>query len=412
VQEGFKVLQCLGFTNKTISANLFSGHCNMYRNTRFFELLKVLPKPLFNRCVQRYRSDKHNKGFNTWDQMLSLIFAQLSGCRSLRELEVSYNSLPEHHYHLGCDPIKRSTLSDANRNRDAGVFEAICQGLLTQTHRRVRKEIKALLYLLDSTPICLRGRGYEWTESGSMSRVPGLKLHVLFSPDANQPCEAMITPSSVNDIEEGREVLLESGAKYVFDKGYCDYGWWWEIDRAGAYFVTRLKRNAAIKVVKSHPCSGDILSDDIIRLSNKRPGGKKNPYTKPLRRIVVQRADHDEPLVLVSNLVEAPALEIADLYKRRWAIELWFKWIKQNLKIKKFLGRSENAVRVQILVALITYLLADRYRQLSGSRQDFYLWMAELKCTLFQRPELNYLVEKRRRRRVSDLAIRQPALAL
>ncbi len=384
----------------------------MYRNTRFCELLKVLPKTLFNRCVQSHQSDKHNKGFNTWDQLLSLMFAQLSGCRSLRELEISYNSLTEHHYHLGCDPIKRSTLSDANRKRDAGVFEAILQGLLSQAHCCVRQEIKELLYLLDSTPICLRGRGYEWTESGSMSRVPGLKLHVLFSPDTQLPCEAMITSSSVNDIEQGREMTLEAGAKYVFDKGYCDYGWWWKIDQAGAYFVTRLKRNAAIEVVKSHPCSGNIMSDDIIRLSNKRPGGKKNPYTQPLRRIVVQREGHEEPLVVVSNLMDAPAQEVADLYKRRWAIELWFKWIKQNLKIKKFLGHSENAVRIQILVALITYLLADICRRLSRSSQDFYLWMAELKCTLFQRPELNYLVEKRRRRRTSDLSIHQPALAL
>ena len=384
----------------------------MYRNTRFCELLKVLPKTLFNRCVQRHQSDKHNKGFNTWDQLTSLIFAQLSGCRSLRELEISYNSLTEHHYHLGCDPIKRSTLSDANRKRDAGVFDSICQGLLAQTHRRVRKEIKELLYLLDSTPICLRGRGYEWTEWGSMSRVPGLKMHVLYSPDAQLPCDAMITSSSVNDIEKGREVHLESGAKYVFDKGYCDYGWWWKIDRVGAYFVTRLKRNAAIEVIASHPCSGHIMSDDIIRLSNKRPGGKKNPYTKPLRRILVHREDHEEPLVVLSNLMDAPAQAVADLYKRRWAIELWFKWIKQNLKIKRFLGRSENAVRIQILVALITYLLADTYRRLGGSTQDFYLWMAELKCTLFQRPELNYLVEKRRRRRTSDLSIHQPALAL
>ncbi len=384
----------------------------MYRNTRFCELLKVLPRKLFNRCVQSHQSDKHNKGFNTWDQLLSLMFAQLSGCRSLRELEISYNSLTEHHYHLNCDPIKRSTLSDANRKRDAGVFEAILQGLLSQAHSCVRQEIKELLYLLDSTPICLRGRGYEWTESGSMSRVPGLKMHVLFSPDAQLPCEAMITPSSVNDIEPGREMTLEAGAKYVFDKGYCDYGWWWKIDQAGAYFVTRLKRNAAIEVVKSQPCGGRIMSDDIIRLSNKRPGGKKNPYTKPLRRIVVQREGHEAPLVVVSNLMDIPAQEVADLYKRRWAIELWFKWIKQNLKIKQFLGRSENAVRSQILVALITYLLADIYRRLSRSTQDFYLWMAELKCTLFQRPELNYLVEKRRRRRTSDLSIHQPALAL
>ena len=384
----------------------------MYTNTRFSELLKVFPKSVFNACVRQFQSDKHNKGFSTWDQFLSLMFCQLSGCRSLRELETSYNSLATHHYHLGCDPIKRSTLSDANRNRNADVFEAICRAQLNQAHRRVRKEVKELLYLLDSTPICLRGRGYEWTENGSMSRVPGLKMHVLFSPDAQLPCLADITPSSLNDIAHGREIALESGAKYVFDKGYCDYGWWQKINEAGAFFVTRLKRNAAVEVLDSQSSEGDILSDERIRLSNKRPGGKPNPYVQPLRRIVVRRADHDEPLVLVSNLLDLPAEEIAALYKRRWAIELWFKWIKQNLKIKTFLGRSENAVRIQVLVALITYLLADQYRRLCGSSQGFYLWWAELKVTLFERPELIDRVRKRRRKRALDLSIWQPALAL
>ncbi len=167
----------------------------MYTNTRFGELLKVLPKNTFKRCVEQHRSDKHNKGFDSWGQLISLMYAQLSGCRSLRELEVSYNSHSAHHYHLGCGPIKRSTLSDANRQRDAGVFESFCQQLMGRAHRRVRNEIKDLLYLLDSTPICLRGRGYEWTQARSMSRIPGLKIHLLYSPDKQLPCDARITAS-------------------------------------------------------------------------------------------------------------------------------------------------------------------------------------------------------------------------
>ncbi len=188
----------------------------MYTNTRFGELLKVLPKNTFKRCVEQHRSDKHNKGFDSWGQLISLMYAQLSGCRSLRELEVSYNSHSAHHYHLGCGPIKRSTLSDANRQRDAGVFESFCQQLMGRAHRRVRNEIKDLLYLLDSTPICLRGRGYEWTQARSMSRIPGLKIHLLYSPDKQLPCDARITASTQNDIEYGRNVEIEKGAKYVF----------------------------------------------------------------------------------------------------------------------------------------------------------------------------------------------------
>ncbi len=262
----------------------------MYTNTRFGELLKVLPKNTFKRCVEQHRSDKHNKGFDSWGQLISLMYAQLSGCRSLRELEVSYNSHSAHHYHLGCGPIKRSTLSDANRQRDAGVFESFCQQLMGRAHRRVRNEIKDLLYLLDSTPICLRGRGYEWTQARSMSR---LKIHLLYSPDKQLPCDARITASTQNDIEYGRNVEIEKGAKYVFDKGYCDYNWWHQIDQEGAFFVTRLKRNASIRVLKSRSTEGDILSDEVIEFKNKWPGGgRKNNYVKPLRRIVVHREDH------------------------------------------------------------------------------------------------------------------------
>ena len=387
----------------------------MYTNTRFGELLKALPKNIFRSCVEQHQSDKHNKGFDSWDHMVSMMYAQLSGSRSLRELEVSYNSLAAHHYHLDCGPIKRSTLSDANAKRDASVFESFCTKLLARSHGKLRREVKDLLYLLDSSPICLFGRGYEWTRGQSMPHVPGLKLHLLYAPDAMLPCSAKVTRSTVNDVEYGRDIDIESDAKYVFDKGYCDYNWWYRIDQAGAYFVTRLKRNAAIEVLQSNLIeAGDqsiILSDEMIQFKNKRPGGGRiNHYMKPLRRIVVHREDHDRPMVLVTNQIETPACDIAESYKRRWAIELWFKWIKQNLKIKQFLGRSENAVKIQLLIALITYLLAYIYRQLSGSIQSLYLWVAELKSTLFQRPKLEYEVLKRRRKNKANFKIHQAEL--
>ena len=404
-------MQCLGFRDKTISVDLNSEHCNMYRNTRFGELLKVLDQNEFQRCVDRYQSDKHTKGFNSWDHLVSMMYAQLSGARSLRELEVGYNSQAPHHYHLNCGPIKRSTLSDANSKRDASVFESFCQVLMSKAHSKVRRELKDLLYLIDSTPICLRGRGYDWTERQSMSRVPGMKLHVLFAPDQQLPCHSRMTASNVNDVEYGREELvIEPGAKYVFDKGYCDYNWWYKMDQAGAGFVTRLKRNAALKVVERKQTQGVILSDEVVQFSNKNPGGgRKNHYLKPLRRIRVEREEH-EALVLVTNQMDESAESIAAQYKKRWAIELWFKWIKQNLKIKKFLGRSENAVRIQVLVALITYLVAYLYRQLSGAKKDFYLWMVELKVTLFQRVELDHAVHRRRREQMKRLREIQPSL--
>ena len=384
----------------------------MYRNTRFGAVLKALPKGVFDRLVETHRSDKHTKHFTTWDQFVSLVYAQLSGSRSLRELEAGYNGHAEHHYHLNCDPIRRSTLSDANRVRSPAVFESLLRYLLKGAHRHVRREMSDLLYLLDSSPVCLRQRGHEWTQGKSMSRVPGLKLHVLLAPAASLPCEVRITGSSVNDITEGRRIALERGAKYVFDKGYCDYGWWWKINESSAYFVTRLKNNAAVRVVESRAVSEPIVADEVVELSSARPGGKANPYTGRLRRIVVRRPDKDRDLVLISNLSNASAEEIAALYKRRWAIELFFKWIKQNLKIRQLLGRSENAVRTQLVVALITYLLAEQHRRLSGSTQAFYLWLAELKATLFRRTELEELVEKRRRRHQADPYCQQVAMAL
>ncbi|MCP4408381.1 MAG: IS4 family transposase [Gammaproteobacteria bacterium] len=389
----------------------------MYTNTRFGELLKALPKNTFRRCVEHYQSDKHNKGFDSWDHLISMIYAQLSGSRSLRELEVSYNSHAAHHYHLGCGPIKRSTLSDANASRDASVFESFCSALLTQAHGKLKRDITDLLYLLDSSPICLFGRGYEWTQGQSMPHVPGLKLHLLYAPDVMLPCTAKVTRSTVNDLEYGREIEIEPGAKYVFDKGYCDYNWWYRIDQAGAFFVTRLKCNAAVQELKSNPIeekdTSIILSDEDIQFKNKHPGGGRvNHYMKPLRRIVVHREDHDKSIVLVTNQMNTPAREIAEAYKRRWAIELWFKWIKQNLKIKQFLGRSENAVKIQLLIALITYLLAYIYRQLSGSIQSLYLWMAELKSTLFQRSKFEYEVLKRRRRNKANFKKHQAELLL
>ena len=307
-----------------------------------------------------------------------MMYAQLSGSRSLRELEASYNAHPAHHYHLDCACIKRSTLSDANNKRDVSVFESFCSILLKQAHGRLRREVKDLLYILDSSPICLFGRGYDWTKTQSMPHIPGLKLHLLYAPQARLPCAAKVTASIVSDLSFGRDTKLEAGANYLFDKGYCDYNWWYQIDQAGAYFVTRLKKNAKIGVIESKPIKpsdeGTILADEIIEFTNRHPGaGRKNHYTKPLRRVVVHREDHDTDLVLVSNRLDCSAHEIADLYQKRWAIELWFKWIKQNLKIKKFLGWSQNAVKVQILIALITYLLAYLYRQLSGSTQSLYL---------------------------------------
>ena len=376
----------------------------MYRNTRLGDIMKGLPRGFFHHVIEKTGADKHNKGFSTWDQLLVMVYAQISGSTSLRSLLSRFNSHEAQHYHLGTQVIKRSTLADANGKRNAEAFKELCNGLLQQTHRRVRKECQDLLYLLDSTPIPLKGAGYDWTHAHKTARTQGLKLHLLYAPQAQVPVYGNISAPNVNDIEDARGLASEGDATYAFDKGYCDYNWWHEINQQGASFVTRFKQNASLIKEKDRPVAADqrsiILEDSEVRFRNKRPGGGRiNHYQETLRRIVVHRPDKDKPLILATNDLERTAEEIAELYKMRWGIELFFKWLKQNLKIKRFLGRSDNAVRIQLLTALITYLLIDLYRRRHGIMTSLHLLVAELSVTLFQRPQVEAYVTHRYRRR-------------
>lgn len=389
----------------------------MYRNTRLGEVMKGLPRGFFDRVVAETEADKYSKGFSSWDQLLVMVYGQISGSTSLRSLLSRFNSHTAQHYHLGTREIKRSTLADANGKRSTEVFTELCVQLLQQANRRVRRDCRDLLYLLDSTPIPLKGHGYEWTHAHKTARSAGLKLHMLYAPQAGVPVYGHITAPNINDIEDARGLGLEAGATYVFDKGYCDYRWWHQIDRQGATFVTRFKSNASLVKTQDRLIPKDkqpiILEDSLVRFKNKHPGGRRvNPYQQPLRRIVVERPDKGRPLVLATNDLERPAEEIAELYKARWGIELFFKWLKQNLKIKRFLGRSENAVRIQVLTALIAYLLIDIFRRRHQIKTSLHLLLAELSVTLFQRHQTDQHVANRDRRRRMEFEEIQGALPI
>ncbi len=389
----------------------------MHSKTRFNELLNLIPRHSFTQLVAKFGTDKHAKGFNSWSHLVALLFGQLANVTSLRELTTAYNVHSECHYHLGTNSVKRSTLSDANSHRDAGLFEGLCKVLMSRVHRQARKEAKELLHLLDSSPIVLNGRGHEWALSQQSSRVTGLKLHLLFARDAGVPCQIKVGPANENDITYAQTMALESEAMYVFDKGYCDYNWWYKIDQCDSYFVTRFKSNAGISVLSERSiegCGDHILSDQVVTFKNRRPGGKRvNDYHgTPLRKVVVHREDKETPLVIASNDMSRSAEEIAALYKQRWDIELLFKWLKQGLKIKRFLGESENAVKIQIYVGLISYLLVHRYQKMSGSTHAFYLWLTELKATLFDRDRTTNNDRKRRDLPYSEALGRQVGIPL
>ena len=290
------------------------------------------------------------------DQLIALLYGQLSGAESLREIVGGLHSHKARLYHVGGRSVQRSTLADANAKRPAGLFVELFAERVGCARRGLRRQIGDATYLIDATSIRLGGRGSEWAHFSS--RACGAKVHVIYDAHAERPIYASVTAAKVNDITAAKEMPVEAGATYVFDLGYYDYGRWAALDAAGCRIVTRFKSNTPLTVSaeRALPEDGNILSDRIGLLPQRQARSRKNPFSKPVREVRV-RTDTGKVLRILSNDLEAPAREIADLYKRRWAVELFFRWVKQTLKIKHFLGVSENAVRIQVAVALIAYLL-------------------------------------------------------
>jgi len=382
----------------------------VFRISQYALLLKGISRGRFDRIVAEQGSDRYIKRFSSWDHLLAMVYAQSAGAQSLRTLEAGFNQHTSHHYHLGTQALRRSTLAEANSRRDPAVFAQVARDLMAQVHRQLRRECESLLYLLDSTSITLKGPGFDdWTAGNATRHTQGIKAHVLYAAHEQVPCRLDFSAANLNDIDHGVTVPIEAGATYVFDKGYCDYNWWYRIDQQGARFVTRFKHNAAVLIVQSRAIeatdAGDILEDALVRFRYRHPGAKRrNVYEKPLRRVVIARPGHATPLVLATNDLTSPARDIARRYKDRWQIELFFKWIKQHLKVKRFLGRSENAVKIQILTALITYLLLALYKHAHGFTGSLWTLLSVLRASLFQRPACEQETARRRQRRQDDRA--------
>jgi IS4 transposase len=270
--------------------------------------------------------------------------------------------------------------------------------------RKAHREAKALTYLLDSTSFTLRGREFDnWTLADRTRNTQGIKLHVLLDLTTRAPQWYSFSAANVNDVDQAAFVPLEPGALYVFDKGYCNYNWWKQIDAAGASFVSRFKHNAALTTREERliPAAEQdiVLGDEIVCFKRRRPSGKRiNHYDKPLRRVTVHRPDKATDLVLVTNDLDSSASDIAQRYKERWAIELFFKWIKQHLKIKSFFGRSSNAVRLQLVTALIAYLLVVLYRQAQCMAHTLWESLSMICASLFTSAVSDATLPPRRRR--------------
>jgi IS4 transposase len=365
----------------------------MFRSTTFGQIVKLLDRGLFKKVVKGYGSDKYCKGFRTWDHLMAGLFSQFSGSRSLRDLEISFNANQAMHYHTGSGQIKRSTLSDANQMRDSRVFEAIAKELIAGENRELQAILHTLeglkLSLFDSTAIRVAGRGSEWTQATKTRQYQGLKLHVQFACEEEKLAAFNLTSTNVNDVTAALDFDLEAGHIYIYDKGYCDYNWWNKIQEADSYFITRVKNNAAYEVLEDRAIPVEdksyVLSDQTIALKNKHPrGDKRNELAgRSLRLVRVKNPEDGIEYTLISNLLTERASYIGRYYKQRWSIELLFKWMKQNLKLTRFLGQNENAIRIQIYTAIIAYVLLHRFKKLCTHHFDRMIdLMAWVRTTL------------------------------
>ncbi len=324
-------------------------------NSLFHDVLKLLAWWRLDDLTVELGTEAEARKLTPRQHLIAMIYAQLSGAPSLRSIEMGLRSHEARLYHLGAAPVKRSTLADANRQRSPEVFAGLLAWVMGQAHRGLRKQMRESLYLIDATVLPLNSLS-KWAQFSK--DVYGGKAHVIYDPDADCPVFLNFTARSVNDILAARKMPIEAGATYVFDLGYYDYAWWSTLDEAGCRIVTRFKTHTPLEVIEIRevPAAGPILSDRVGYLPKRQASSRKNPFRKPVREVQV-RIETGKVLRILSNDLNASAQEIADLYKRRWAIELFFRWVKQNLKIRKFLGTSENAVRIQITVALIAFLL-------------------------------------------------------
>jgi DDE family transposase/uncharacterized protein DUF4372 len=363
-----------------------------HHNTVFHGILNLVPWGVLDRLVDRYQANKRVRRLSTQDQFVAMLYAQLSDAQSLRSIEASFESHAARLYHLGTKELSRSTLADANAKRSGAVFADLLAVLMGRCERDLADKLAEAVYLVDSTGFRLNSLSSDWARF--CSGVHGVKLHIVYNPDSARPSFAELTPANVNDITVAKAMPIRAGATYIFDLGYYDYGWWAELDAAGCRLVTRLKINTPLSdtVENKLPEGSCVLSDRIGLLPARQAKSRKNPFKDPVREITV-RTETGKILRIVTNDLDAPADEIAELYKRRWQIELFFRWIKHTLKIRHFFGTSENAVRIQIAIALIAFLLLRSAHKAQKSVENLLTFTRLVAQNLMQRRRIDHLLD-------------------
>lgn len=377
--------------------------------TIFSQLMDFLPLPEFRRCVERYRGDYKVQSFSCLDQFLCLAFAQLTYRESLRDIEACLRAQQSKLYHMGFrGRISRTTLADANEHRDWRIFRDFAQGLI-RTARELYHDaplgidFSDTVYAFDSTTIDLCLSLFPWAQF--RRHKSAVKLHTLLDVRGSIPINVYVTGGQVHDVNLLDQLLLEPGAFYLLERGYLDFARLYRLTQAGAFFVTRTKANTQFYRRRSHPVHkpSGMRSDQTIVLTGPR---SSRLYPVPLRRVHYFDAEKNLRLIFLTNNFLLPALIIAQLYRARWQVELFFRWIKQHLRIKAFYGTSQNAVKTQVWVALSTYLLVAILKKHLGLDLSLYKILQILSISLFEKtPVLEGFLEFNRQLPEPDTCI-------
>ena len=356
--------------------------------TVFSQLISFLPDREFRRCVARYGGDRRLREFSCWDQYLTMAFAQLTYRESLRDIEACLRSLQGKLYHLGFrGHVSRSTLADANENRDWRIFADFAQVLIgiarpLYAHDPMGVDLEQSLYALDSTTIDLCLSLFPWARF--RKHKAAVKMHTLLDLHGNIPTFIRVTEGKLHDVNILDELLPEVGAFYVMDRGYIDFERLFIFTLCSAFFVVRTKENVLLQRRYSRPVdkATGLRSDHTVILTAI---DSAKAYPDPLRRVTYFDAEKEKRLKFLTNNFALPALTIAQIYKCRWQVELFFKWIKQHLRIKAFYGTSENAVKTQIWIAVSVYVLVAILRKRLGLEASLYQILQILSLTLFEK---------------------------
>jgi Domain of unknown function (DUF4372)/Transposase DDE domain len=350
--------------------------------------IQHLPEKEFQKCVARHHGDSNFRGFSCWDQLLAMAFAQLTYRESLRDIESCLRALQSKLYHMGFrGKVSRSTLADANESHDWRIFADFAQGLIA-TARPLHAcdlmgvDLHQSLYALDSTTIDLCLSLFPWAKF--RQRKAAVKMHTLLDLHGNIPTFIRVTSGAVHDVNVLDEIMPEAGAFYVMDRAYIDFQRLFVFTLSSAFFVVRTKSNVLLERRYSHPVdkSTGVLSDQTVILSSVESA---TAYPDPLRKVSYFDAERNQRLKFLTNNFTLPARTIADIYRQRWQVELFFKWIKQHLRIKAFYGTSENAVKTQIWIAVSIYVLVAIVRKRLGLEASLYQILQILSVTLFEK---------------------------